>query len=85
MSGNSRGSPAGSGWTRETASWEKGLNYVAEGTITSKEYMDKLNRFVAKRTEQVRGSSNQAELRKCFEACAPYYIRTGKPRKQSQM
>ena len=25
-----------------TASWEKGLNYVAEGSITSQEYMDKL-------------------------------------------
>ena len=25
-----------------TASWEKGLTYVAEGSITSQEYMDKL-------------------------------------------
>ena len=25
-----------------TASWEKGLTYVAEGTITSEEYMDKV-------------------------------------------
>lgn len=29
-----------------TASWEKGLNYVAEGEITPEEYMVKLERFV---------------------------------------
>ena len=34
-----------------TASWEKGLTYVAEGSITSDEYMQKLERFVAGRTE----------------------------------
>ena len=33
-----------------TASWEKGLTYVAEGSITPEEYMEKLNRFVAGRT-----------------------------------
>ena len=64
-----------------TASWEKGLNYVAEGTITSDEYMEKLNRFVAQRTEQVRGSANQVALRRNFEAVAPYYIKTGKKRR----
>ena len=29
-----------------TASWEKGLTYVAEGTITSDEYMQKLEDFI---------------------------------------
>ena len=33
-----------------TASWEKGLTLVADGNITSKEYMDKLNGFVGRRT-----------------------------------
>ena len=33
-----------------TASWEKGLNYVAEGTITSEEYMEKLDHFIVSRT-----------------------------------
>ena len=33
-----------------TASWEKGLTYVAEGSITSQEYMDKLEHFVRVRT-----------------------------------
>ena len=34
-----------------TASWEKGLNYVAEGTITSEEYMEKLDHFIVSRTQ----------------------------------
>ena len=29
-----------------TASWEKGLNYVAEGSVTEEEYMQKLEHFV---------------------------------------
>ena len=33
-----------------TASWEKGLTYVAEGSITPDEYMQKLGRFVIGRT-----------------------------------
>ena len=32
-----------------TASWEKGLTYVAEGSITPDEYMMKLDRFITKR------------------------------------
>ena len=65
-----------------TASWEKGLNYVAEGTITSDEYMQKLNRFVALRTDQVKNSANQIALRKMFEAAAPYYIKTKKKKQE---
>ncbi len=33
-----------------TASWEKGLTYVAEGSITPDEYMQKLERFLIGRT-----------------------------------
>ena len=33
-----------------TASWEKGLTYVAEGSITPDEYMMKLDRFITNRT-----------------------------------
>ena len=39
-----------------TASWEKGLTYVAEGSITEQEYMDKLEHFVRIRTKQVEDS-----------------------------
>ncbi len=39
-----------------TASWEKGLSYVAEGKITEQEYMDKLNTFVRSRTEAIKNA-----------------------------
>ena len=56
-----------------TASWEKGLNYVAEGSITEQEYMDKLERFVRLRTRQVEESNYQYALRQFFDAAASNY------------
>lgn len=56
-----------------TASWEKGLTYVAEGSITSEEYMEKLERFVAGRTYGVIRLQNQYALRECFDRDAVYY------------
>ena len=59
-----------------TASWEKGLNYVAEGDITSEEYMQKLDHFIISRTEGVRGLRNQSQLRNCYDKIAQYYKKT---------
>lgn len=56
-----------------TASWEKGLTYVAEGTITEEEYMNKLEHFVRVRTNQVEASSFQYALRQFFDAAAQNY------------
>lgn len=56
-----------------TASWEKGLTYVAEGTITPQEYMVKLEDFIKRRTAGVQGLQNQYMLRQCFEKTAVYY------------
>ncbi len=56
-----------------TASWEKGLNYVAEGTVTSEEYMEKLDDFIRSRTERVRSTNNQAAMRPLFDQAAVYY------------
>lgn len=56
-----------------TASWEKGLNYVAEGSITPDEYMEKLERFVAGRTYNAVNVGNQAGLRPAFEAVMSCY------------
>ena len=39
---------------RLTASWELGLTQVAEGTVTSEEYTDKLNSFIARRTNYIK-------------------------------
>ena len=58
-----------------TASWEKGLNYVAEGTITSEEYMQKLDHFVTVRTVGVKGLNNQYQLRACYDHAAAFYKR----------
>lgn len=56
-----------------TASWEKGLNYVAEGSITSDEYMRKLDHFITSRTVGVKGLNNQYHLRACYEKAAGFY------------
>ena len=49
-----------------TASWEKGLTYVAEGSITSEEYMKKLEGFVTRMTNGVKGLNNQNSIVRLF-------------------
>lgn len=56
-----------------TASWEKGLTYVAEGEITSEEYMQKLEHFIVSRTTGVKGLNNQSQLRACYDHAAEFY------------
>ena len=56
-----------------TASWEKGLNYVAEGQITSDEYMVKLENFIVGRTNGVLGLNNQYQLKHCYDNAAKHY------------
>ncbi|MGN0243677.1 MAG: DNA topoisomerase [Lachnospiraceae bacterium] len=41
-----------------TASWEKGLTMMAEGTITEEEYMQKLSRFIQTNTDTVKKAGN---------------------------
>ena len=59
-----------------TASWEKGLTYVAEGSITSEEYMVKLEDFIRKRTQGVMDLRNQLALRQYFDKAAGFYKKT---------
>lgn len=57
-----------------TASWEKGLTFVAEGHVGSEEYMEKLNRFVSKNTEAVKRSTGyQSMIRDRYAINAPFY------------
>lgn len=58
-----------------TASWEKGLTYVAEGTITEEEYLVKLNTFVAKMTNGVKEQDNSQVLRHNFAVVAKNYTK----------
>ncbi len=56
-----------------TASWEKGLQYVANGEISTDEYMEKLRNFIVSRTNGVMNLHNQAALRQMFDAAGKYY------------
>ena len=56
-----------------TASWEKGLTYVADGDITPDEYMRKLEQFIITRTNGVLGLNNQYQLRGCYDKAAEFY------------
>ena len=58
-----------------TASWEKGLAMVAQGEITSDEYMQKLTDFVTRRTNAVKQLNNQQVLYRQFEDSAKYYAK----------
>ena len=56
-----------------TASWEKGLTLVAEGSITEDEYMRKLDDFVTRRTNIVKQLGNQTFLFRQFDHAAENY------------
>ena len=60
-----------------TASWEKGLNYVAEGSITSQEYMDKLEHFIRVKVGGVLQVNYQAALRSRYDSIAANYKKGG--------
>lgn len=45
-----------------TASWEKGLTLVAEGSITADEYMKKMTDYVKKYTDGIKGINNSKAL-----------------------
>lgn len=67
-----------------TASWEKGLTMVAEGTISSQEYMDKLSGFVGRRTEYVKRLNNQRQLYGMFDTAAGNYKTAGNARAKKE-
>ena len=66
-----------------TASWEKGLSYVAEGSITSEEYMQKLERFIVNRINGVKQITNPWAIRPRFEQVIPFY-KEAKPSTKSR-
>lgn len=56
-----------------TASWEKGLEGVANGSITKEEYTIKMTDFVTKYTNMVKGISNQNNIVYVFDKTRPFY------------
>ena len=58
---------------RLTASWEKGLTGVAEGNISTDEYLLKLEAFISKNTMMVKSLNNEYSLRQYFHRTLEYY------------
>ena len=56
-----------------TASWEKGLTYVAEGSVSEEEYMQKLDAFVRGRTEAVKRVHNESQMRQFLSRIPGWY------------
>lgn len=56
-----------------TASWEKGLTYVSEGSVKPEEYMDKLEGFIAKRVTAVKDLRNESALSALYEKAGSFY------------
>ena len=61
-----------------TASWEKGLTQVADGSISSDDYMEKLEGFVGRRTEAVKAANNAYLLKGRYETIDRNYYKKGK-------
>ena len=58
---------------RLTASWEKGLTGVADGSISADEYMDKLKGFIVRRCDAVKNVKDVRAMQACYDRAAPYY------------
>lgn len=67
-----------------TASWEKGLSYVAEGTITEEEYMEKLESFISSRTQAVIRQNNGTALYPYFDYVGQFYNNTNAKAKKEK-
>lgn len=61
-----------------TASWEKGLTMVAQGDITSEEYMVKLKGFISRRTDYVKRTDNRGYLNQCMSYVRSNYTDIGR-------
>ncbi len=66
-------------WAEMTASWEKGLTGVADGSISKEEYTEKMNNFVVANTNKVKGLRNEYQMTRLFDRVKPYYEK--KPKK----
>ena len=56
-----------------TASWEKGLTGVAEGSITEEEYMVKLDRFIEQLVSSAKSSDHRGRLDSFYRVAATFY------------
>ena len=61
-----------------TASWELGLTQVAEGKITSEEYMKKLDDFIRGRFNNVINLNNAGQMTNYYNYVSQFYRRNNK-------
>ena len=66
-----------------TASWEKGLSGVADGSITSDDYKEKLGKFVTSKTNEVKGKYNADGLDAVYKAISGYYKKPENTKKKA--
>ena len=67
-----------------TASWEKGLTGVADGSISKDEYTKKMNSFVINNTELVKKLDNQYKITYIFDKSKVYYEKQSKSAKKKE-
>lgn len=60
-----------------TASWEKGLEGVAEGQISKEEYTQKMTTYVTQYTNRVKQIQNQGGITGVFNKTKAYYAKSG--------
>lgn len=60
-----------------TASWEKGLEGVAEGQISKEEYTQKMTTYVTQYTNRVKQIQNQGGITGVFDKTKVYYAKSG--------
>lgn len=58
-----------------TASWEKGLTGVADGTISESEYLKKLSAFVSNLVNQVKKEDNREKLNSYCRLVSAHYMK----------
>ena len=67
---------------RLTASWELGLTQVAEGSVTSDEYTEKLNSFITRRTNYIKETDFHGILLQQYQKDAALYPEKAAPKRK---
>lgn len=66
-----------------TASWELGLTQVAEGKISEKEYMEKLDSFIQRRVDYIKQTNFNQPLNQMFQQSAVFYKKASAVKKNN--
>ena len=67
-----------------TASWEKGLNYVVDGSVSADDYYEKLKEYVARYTNQVKQESSASKMLPMYRYASQFYRKQNTNKKRRQ-